>query len=63
MRVAILACASCGKALDPDELQWCTPCVPRCDNCGASDHEQGPINPITFECVVCDQEHGDSAQA
>ena len=53
MRVATLICAACDKALDPDELVWCAECVPCCDNCGATDHEAGPISLVTFECAAC----------
>jgi hypothetical protein len=61
MRVAVLACADCGAALDPDDLMWCPKCVPCCDNCGANDHEAGPIDPVTAECIECKGDSGDEA--
>jgi hypothetical protein len=53
MRVVTLQCAGCGGALDPDELIWCDACVPLCENCGATDHEAGPLDLVTGECVEC----------
>lgn len=60
MRVAVLACAGCGVGLDPDDLVWCAQCLPACDNCGASDHEAGPIDLVTFECTECQPEGPDA---
>lgn len=57
MRVAVVACAGCGEPLDPDALIWCEACLPRCDNCGASDHEAGPIDLVTQECTACAREY------
>jgi hypothetical protein len=59
MRIAVLACWGCGVALDPDELMWCEKCLPRCDNCGATDHDAGPIDPVTCECTECVLERGE----
>lgn len=61
MRVALLACAGCCGVLDHDELMWCEKCLPCCDNCGANDHEAGPIDLVTFECTECSQEVDDVA--
>lgn len=61
MRVAVLACAGCGGALDLDDLIWCAPCVPHCDNCGASDHEAGPFDLVTGECLDCKRAAEDDA--
>ena len=53
MRVGRQKCTSCDAPISEDELYWCEACMPRCDNCGATDHEQGPIDPIEQLCVLC----------